>query len=354
MAVLCLAKDLNDLKVRISRIVIGYNYNDEPVTVQDLGVQGALTLILKDAIKPNLVQTLENTPAIIHGGPFANIAHGCNSVIATNMARKLADYVITEAGFGADLGAEKFLNIKTRAAGFNPSAVVIVATVRALKMHGGMSKEHLKNENVSALENGVNNLQKHVESIQQFGIPFVIAINKFITDSEEEVSHLLNWANVNNYPISLTEVWEKGGEGGIDLAKKVISEINTKENNFKYLYDSCDPIKDKIYAIASKIYGASSVNYSPKALKQIKKFEIEGWDTLPICMAKTQYSLSDQPNLLGRPEDFVINIKELKPSIGAGFIVAFTGDIMTMPGLPKVPAANNMDLDENGIAKGIF
>ncbi|MDF2606440.1 MAG: fhs [Bacillales bacterium] len=354
MAILCLAKDLSDLKVRLARIVIGYNIENEPVTVEDLGVQGALLLILKDAIKPNLVQTLENTPAIIHGGPFANIAHGCNSIIATNIARKLADYVITEAGFGADLGAEKFLNIKSRAAELKPAAVVIVATIRALKMHGGMSKEHLNNESLSALELGMQNLEKHIDSIQQFGIPFVIAINKFVSDTHKEVDYLLNWAKEKNYTISLTEVWEKGGLGGIDLAKKVINEIETKKNNFNFIYDSSDTIQDKIHSIATRVYGAKGVKYTTKALNQIKKFEIEGWDSLPICMAKTQYSLSDQPSLLGRPTDFEITVKEFKPSIGAGFLVALTGDIMTMPGLPKNPAANNMDLDDSGVAKGIF
>jgi formate--tetrahydrofolate ligase len=354
MAILCLARDLGDLKVRLSRIVVAYNIDNEPVTVEDLGVQGALLLILKDAIKPNLVQTLENTPAIIHGGPFANIAHGCNSIIATNIARKLADYVITEAGFGADLGAEKFFNIKSRAAGLKPAAVVIVATIRALKMHGGMSKDHLNNENIAALELGMQNLEKHIDSVQQFGVPFVIAINKFVTDTDKEVNYLLNWANEKNYTVSLTEVWEKGGQGGIDLARKVINEIKVKKNNFNYIYNSSDSIQDKILAIASRVYGAKGVNFTTKALNQIKKFEVEGWDSLPICMAKTQYSLSDQPNLLGRPTDFEITVKEFKPSIGAGFLVALTGDIMTMPGLPKNPAANNMDLDDSGIAKGIF
>ncbi|MDF2947048.1 MAG: fhs [Bacillales bacterium] len=354
MAILCLARDLKDLKVKLSRIVVAYNIDNEPVTVEDLGVQGALLLILKDAIKPNLVQTLENTPAIIHGGPFANIAHGCNSILATNIARKLADYVITEAGFGADLGAEKFFNIKSRAAGLKPAAVVIVATIRALKMHGGMSKDHLNNENIAALELGMQNLEKHIDSVQQFGVPFVIAINKFVTDTDKEVNYLLNWANEKNYTVSLTEVWEKGGQGGIDLARKVINEIKVKKNNFNYIYNSSDSIQDKILAIASRVYGAKGVNFTTKALNQIKKFEVEGWDSLPICMAKTQYSLSDQPNLLGRPTDFEITVKEFKPSIGAGFLVALTGDIMTMPGLPKNPSANNMDLDDSGIAKGIF
>ncbi|MCA1030404.1 formate--tetrahydrofolate ligase [Bacillus timonensis] len=354
MAIFCLATDLQDLKNRLAKIVVAYNYNKQPVTVKDLGVEGALTLLLKDALKPNLVQTLEHTPALIHGGPFANIAHGCNSVIATKMAAKLGEYVITEAGFGADLGAEKFMNIKATSAGIKPEVVVIVATIRALKMHGGVAKEHLKNENMDALKNGIKNLQKHIETIQEFGVPFVVALNKFITDTDEELSFVQDWCNENNIPVSLTEVWEKGGEGGLDLANNLLSQMDKEDNQFTPLYDSNLPIVEKITTIAKKVYGAKKVEFSSKAMKQVESFENEGWGELPICMAKTQYSLSDNPLLLGRPTDFVISIKELRPSIGAGFIVALTGDVMTMPGLPKKPAALNMDVDHEGKAKGLF
>lgn len=354
MAIFCLATDLQDLKRRLAKIVVAYNYDKKPVTAGDLGVEGALTLLLKDAIKPNLVQTLEHTPAIIHGGPFANIAHGCNSVIATKMAAKLGDYVITEAGFGADLGAEKFLHIKARSGGIKPEAVVIVATIRALKMHGGVPRNNLKEENVKALNKGIENLQKHIETVQAFGLPFVVAVNRFITDTKEEVDTLLNWCSMNQFPVSLTEVWEKGGEGGVDLATKLIEEIEKGDNQFKPLYELSDSIEDKINSIATKVYGADGVEYSAKAKKQIAEFEGEGWGNFPICMAKTQYSLSDNPALLGRPSGFTITIRELKPSIGAGFIVALTGDVMTMPGLPKLPAALNMDVDENGKAQGLF
>ena len=354
MAIFCLATDLQDLKRRLAKIVVAYTFDKKPVTAGDLGVEGALTLLLKDAIKPNLVQTLEHTPAIIHGGPFANIAHGCNSVIATKMAAKLGDYVITEAGFGADLGAEKFLHIKARSGGITPEAVVIVATIRALKMHGGVPKNNLKEENVKALDKGMENLQQHIETIQSFGLPFVVAVNRFITDTEEEVVALLKWCSKNQYPVSLTEVWEKGGEGGVDLATKLIEVIEKGDNQFKPLYDLSDSIEDKINSIATKVYGADGVEYSAKAKKQIAEFEGEGWGNFPICMAKTQYSLSDNPALLGRPSGFTITIRELKPSIGAGFIVALTGDVMTMPGLPKLPAALNMDVDENGKALGLF
>ena len=354
MAIFCLATDLQDLKRRLAKIVVAYNYDKKPVTAGDLGVEGALTLLLKDAIKPNLVQTLEHTPAIIHGGPFANIAHGCNSVIATKMAAKLGDYVITEAGFGADLGAEKFLHIKARSGGIKPEAVVIVATIRALKMHGGVPRNNLKEENVKALNKGIENLQKHIETVQAFGLPFVVAVNRFITDTKEEVDTLLNWCSMNQFPVSLTEVWEKGGEGGVDLATKLIEVIEKGDNQFKPLYELSDSIEDKINSIATKVYGADGVEYSAKAKKQIAEFEGEGWGNFPICMAKTQYSLSDNPALLGRPSGFTITIRELKPSIGAGFIVALTGDVMTMPGLPKLPAALNMDVDENGKAQGLF
>lgn len=354
MAVLCLASDLTDLKLRLSRIVVAYNYNKEPVTVGDLGVEGALALLLKDAVKPNLVQTIEHTPALIHGGPFANIAHGCNSAIATITATKLADYVITEAGFGADLGAEKFLHIKSRSAGIKPEAVVIVATIRALKMHGGVPKTELVNENVSALTLGFANLQKHIETIRGFGLPVVVAINKFITDTELEVETLLEWCKRENVEVALTEVWEKGGEGGIELAEKLLSVIEKEENKFAPLYDLSDSIESKVRTIVQKVYGGKDVEFSSKAKKQLLDFEKFGWSNLPVCMAKSQYSLSDDPTKLGRPSDFTVTIREFKPSIGAGFIVALTGEIMTMPGLPKKPAALNMDVDENGNASGLF
>ncbi len=354
MAVLCLATDLDDLKARVKRIVIGYTYDREPITVGDLEVEGAVALILKDAIKPNLVQTLENTPALVHGGPFANIAHGCNSIIATNMGRKLADYVITEAGFGADLGAEKFLNIKTLQAGFDPSAVVIVATIRALKMHGGVNKKELGPENVEALIKGISNLDKHIDTVKSFGLPYVVAINAFTSDTENEIKALEKYLKENQHPYSLSEVWAKGGEGAVDLAKKVINEINTKNSDFKRLYESSDSIEEKIEKISKIVYGAKDIEFSSKAKLQLRRFKKRGWDSLGVCMAKTQYSLSDNPKKLGRPEGFTITIRELRPSVGAGFIVALTGDVMTMPGLPKQPAALKMDISPDGEAKGLF
>ncbi|WP_077213714.1 formate--tetrahydrofolate ligase [Bacillus dakarensis] len=354
MAVLCLSSDIKDLKNRLARMVVAYNRNNKPITVGDLGVEGALTLLLKDAIKPNLVQTIEHTPALVHGGPFANIAHGCNSVIATVAASRLADYVITEAGFGADLGAEKFLNIKARNADFKPEAVVIVATIRALKMHGGVSKPDLRDENIAALENGFMNLKKHTETVQSFGLPFVIAINKFITDSDQEIKTLLDLCREHNLPVELTEVWEKGGEGGLALAERVISVIEKNEANFTPLYELSDSIDNKIRKIVQKVYGGRDVEFSSKARKQLEQFSEFGWGSLPVCMAKTQYSLSDDPAKLGRPEEFTVTVRELKPSIGAGFIVALTGDVMTMPGLPKVPAALKMDVDDEGNAIGLF
>jgi formate--tetrahydrofolate ligase len=354
MAVLCLASDLDNLKERLGRMVIAYNYDKQPVTVADLGVQGALAMLLKDAVKPNLVQTIEHTPAFIHGGPFANIAHGCNSVTATKTASKLADYVVTEGGFGADLGAEKFLHIKARSAGFKPEAVVIVATIRALKMHGGVPKNELGKENVEALAAGFSNLKKHIETIQSFGLPFVVAVNKFITDTENEVNKLIELCDEENIPVSLTEVWEKGGEGGVDLANKLIEVIEKEESDFHPLYELSDTLENKILTIAQKVYGADKVEFSSKAKKQLEDYDRFGWSNLPICMAKTQYSLSDDPAKLGRPEGFSITIREFKPSIGAGFIVALTGDVMTMPGLPKTPAAMKMDVDENGRAVGLF
>lgn len=354
MAVLCLAHDLNDLKVRLSKMVIAYNIDKQPVTVGNLGVEGALTLLLKDAVKPNLVQTLEHTPAIIHGGPFANIAHGCNSVIATVAASKLADYVVTEAGFGADLGAEKFLNIKARNEQINPEIVVIVATIRALKMHGGVAKSELAEENIEALKKGFANLQKHVDSIKSFGLPFVVAINRFYTDSLKEIEVLEELCHAEDIPVALTEVWEKGSTGGLELARKVLEIIEQDKNEFQHIYSLDASIEEKIRTIATTIYGASNVEFSTKAKKQMKDFQGFGWGNLPICMAKTQYSLSDDPSLLGRPQEFSITVRELKPSIGAGFLVALTGDVMTMPGLPKQPAALKMDVNEQGKVIGLF
>ncbi len=354
MAILCLATNFKDLRERLSKIVVGYTYTNEPVTVTDLGFEGALTLLLKEAIKPNLVQTIEHTPAIIHGGPFANIAHGCNSLLATKMALKLGDYVVTEAGFGADLGAEKFLNIKSRIGDIKPAAIVIVATIRALKMHGGVKKDLLKNEDTRALTDGIRNLEKHIETIKSFGVPYVVAVNKFMTDTEKEVKVILDWCEGKQHPAVLSEVWERGGEGGIDLAKKVLSVIEKEENHFQFLYKTDESIEEKIFKIANKVYGAAKVQYTDKAMKQIKDFVRLGWDDLPICMAKTQYSLTDDPNVLGRPESFTITIRELKVSLGAGFIVALTGNIMTMPGLPAKPAALEMDVSEDGKALGLF
>jgi formate--tetrahydrofolate ligase len=354
MAVLCLATDLNDLKLRLSRMVVAYNDKKEPVTVGDLQVEGALTLLLKDAVKPNLVQTIEHTPALVHGGPFANIAHGCNSVIATNAAAKLADYVITEAGFGADLGAEKFLHIKSRSAGIKPEAVVIVATIRALKMHGGVAKADLSKENIPSLTLGFANLKKHIETIKSFGLPVVVAVNKFITDTAEEVKTLLEWCQREDIPVALTEVWEKGGEGGVELAETLLTVIEKEENHFKPLYDSSDSLEQKVRTIVQKVYGGKDVEFSNKAKKQLVDFEKFGWSNLAVCMAKSQYSLSDDPTKLGRPTDFTVTVREFKPSIGAGFIVALTGDVMTMPGLPKKPAALKMDVDEKGNAIGLF
>ena len=354
MAILCLATDLEDLKVKLGNIVVGYTFDNRPVSVVDLGVEGALTLLLKDALKPNLVQTIEHTPTLIHGGPFANIAHGCNSVLATKTALKLADYCITEAGFGADLGGEKFLNIKTKAADITPDAVVIVATLRALKMHGGVPTDRLKEENPAAIELGFQNLVKHCETIKAFGLPYIVALNKFSADTDVEVERFNNLCKEHQLVYSLTEVWEKGGHGGTDLATKLDDLMSKQENHFKRLYEPTDSLQVKIEKVAIIVYGAKDIEYSPRALQQIEKFEAEGWGQFPVCMAKNQYSLSDNPNLLGRPEGFTIHIKELKPSIGAGFIVVLTGDIMTMPGLPKKPAALKMDVDENGRAAGLF
>lgn len=353
MAVFCLATSIDDLRERLASIVIGYTYNREPVFVRDLQVEGALTLLLKDAFKPNLVQTLEGTPAIIHGGPFANIAHGCNSIMATQTARKLADIVVTEAGFGSDLGAEKFMNIKARKAGFKPSAVVIVATIRALKMHGGVAKTALVGENVPALLQGIENLAKHVETIRTFGVEPIIALNRFITDTEAELEAVLNWCQDNHVRIARTNVWEEGGKGGLALAEQVLSVLD-EENNFSPLYDVTESIEEKVRTIVQKVYGGKDVQFTDQAKKQMAQIEKFGWDTLPICMAKTQYSLSDQPSLLGRPEGFTVTIREVIPKLGAGFLVCLTGDIMTMPGLPKQPAALRMDVDSEGHAVGLF
>lgn len=354
MAILCMAKDLEDLKERMGNILVAYNLDGEPVYAKELEVQGAMALLMKDAIKPNLVQTLENTPAIIHGGPFANIAHGCNSIIATKTALKMSDITITEAGFGADLGAEKFLDIKCRYGNLNPDCVVLVATIRALKHHGGVKKDELNISNVDALNKGMENLEKQIENIKAYGVPVVVAINKFITDSDEEVKAIEDFCKNLGVEVSLTEVWEKGGEGGIDLANKVIKTIENEPSNFKMIYDSEESIKDKILKIVQTIYGGKGVNYTPQALKQIAEIEKFNLDKLPICMAKTQYSLSDNPSLLGRPENFDITVKEVRVSNGAGFIVVLTGDVMTMPGLPKVPAANRMDIKDNGEIVGLF
>ncbi|MDK0630424.1 formate--tetrahydrofolate ligase [Clostridium perfringens] len=354
MAILCMASDLEDLKERMGNILIAYNLDGEPVYAKELEVQGAMALLMKDAIKPNLVQTLENTPAIIHGGPFANIAHGCNSIIATKTALKMSDITITEAGFGADLGAEKFLDIKCRYGNLNPDCVVLVATIRALKHHGGVKKDELNTSNVDALNKGMKNLEKQIENIKAYGVPVVVAINKFITDSDEEVKAIEDFCKNIGVEVSLTEVWEKGGEGGIDLANKVIKTMEIEPSNFKMIYDSEESIKDKILKIVQTIYGGKGVNYTPQALKQIAEIEKFNLDKLPICMAKTQYSLSDNPSLLGRPENFDITVKEVRVSNGAGFIVVLTGDVMTMPGLPKVPAANRMDIKDNGEIVGLF
>ena len=353
MAILCLTSDLEDMKKRLGNIIIGYTRSGRPVRAEELNVTGALTLLFKDAIKPNLVQTLEGTPALIHGGPFANIAHGCNSVMATKYALKMADYTVTEAGFGADLGAEKFLDIKCRFTGFKPDAVVIVATIRALKMHGGLAKTELATENIEALKKGMTNLAKHIENIQKFGLPIVVAINAFPTDTENELQELKALCESMGASVSISEAWAKGGEGAIDLAQKVI-EATEKPSNFQYMYDVNDSIKDKINAIATKIYGADGVNYTPAVEKTIAEFEAEGLDKMPICMAKTQYSLSDDQFKLGAPTGFKITVRELRISAGAGFIVALTGNILTMPGLPKKPAAENMDIDNNGKITGLF
>ena len=353
MAVFCLATSIDNLKARLAKIVVAYTYDRKPVTVGDLEIQGAITVLLKDALKPNLVQTIEGTPAFVHGGPFANIAHGCNSVLATTAAMKAADFTVTEAGFGADLGGEKFLDIKTRELPKNPDAVVIVATVRALKMNGGVAKNDLSMANTSALREGFANLNRHIDNIQGYGLPVVVAINEFVTDTAEEISVLSELLAAKNVDFSLTQVWSKGGAGGLDLAEKVV-KATEKMSDFHYLYDLESSIPEKIETIVTKIYGGASVTMTKKAQTQIATFDRNGWDNLPICMAKTQYSFSDDQNSLGAPEGFDITIRELVPKLGAGFIVALTGDIMTMPGLPKKPAALNMDVDNAGHISGLF
>ncbi|UTH13194.1 formate--tetrahydrofolate ligase [Macrococcus equipercicus] len=353
MAVFCLSRDIHDLKENIAKMTIGYTYDKQPVTVKDLGVEGALALILKDAIKPNLVQTIEGTPALIHGGPFANIAHGCNSIIATNTARRLADVVVTESGFGSDLGAEKFMDIKARRAGLEPAAIVVVATIRALKMHGGVLKEQLKAEDVEAVKRGIVNLEKHLQNLQQFGVEPVVALNAFVTDTAEEVQAVKDWCADRSIKIALTEVWEKGGAGGVELAR-LVKEVMADKQDFRPLYELELPVEEKIRTVVQKIYGGDNVVFSDSAKKQLKTIKDNGWNHYPVCMAKTQYSFTDDPKKLGRPTGFEITIRELIPKTGAGFIVALTGDIMTMPGLPKQPAALNMDIDADGHAVGLF
>ncbi len=354
MAILCLAADLEDLKARLARIVVGYTFDRQPVTAGDLKAEGALALLLKDAIKPNLVQTIYGTPAFVHGGPFANIAHGCNSILATKTALRLADYVVTEAGFGADLGGEKFLDIKVPNLKKAPDAVVIVATVRALKMHGGMKKDELKNENLDALKVGFANLKRHIRNMEQYQLPVIVAINEFVTDTDNELTLLEHLCENQGIIAKRASVWADGAEGGVDLAKAVVRLIDRKEANYKPLYRLEETIQEKTETIVKKIYGGNGVVFSKKAQKQIEEFTKNEWDKLPICMAKTQYSFSDDPSLLGAPEDFTITIREIIPKLGAGFLVALTGDVMTMPGLPKKPAALNMDVTNDGEVLGLF
>ena len=354
MAILCLAEDMNDLKERLGRIIVAYTYGGDPVTAKDLQAVGAMAALLKDALKPNLIQTLEHTPALVHGGPFANIAHGCNSVRATKAALKLADIVITEAGFGADLGAEKFFDIKCRLAGLKPDAAVLVATVRALKYNGGVPKAELSKENLEALKRGIVNLEKHIENMKKFGVPTVVTLNAFVSDTEAEVAYIREFCESRGCAFELSRVWEKGGEGGIPLAEKVLDILENKPSNFHVLYEDSLSLKAKIEKIATEIYGAAKVTYAPAAEKMLKKIEDMGFANLPVCMAKNQYSLSDDPSLLGRPIGFTVNIREVYVSAGAGFVVALTGTVMTMPGLPKVPAANNIDVDAEGRITGLF
>ena len=354
MAILCLAADMKDLKERLGRIIVAYNLKGEPVTAADLQAVGAMAALLKDAMKPNLIQTLEHTPALVHGGPFANIAHGCNSVRATRTALKMADYVITEAGFGADLGAEKFFDIKCRMAGLKPDAVVLVATVRALKYNGGVAKENLSGENMQALRQGIGNLEKHIENLRQYGVPIVVTLNSFVTDTQAETDLVKRFCEERGCEFALSEVWEKGGAGGTELASKVLKTLEEKESRFEVLYEDTLSLQEKIETIASRIYGADGVTYTAAAVKQLQNLEKLGFGNLPVCMAKTQYSLSDDPALLGRPAGFRVNVREAYVSAGAGFVVVLTGAVMTMPGLPKRPAACQIDVDENGKITGLF
>lgn len=354
MAILCLADNMKDLKERLSRIIVAYNYDGEPVTAGELNAVGAMAALLKDALLPNLIQTLEHTPAIVHGGPFANIAHGCNSVRATKTALKLADYVITEAGFGADLGAEKFFDIKCRKAGLKPDAVVLVATIRALKYNGGVAKDDLGEENLDALKRGIVNLEKHIENVSRFGVPCVVTLNRFVTDSDAELAYVKAFCEEKGCEFALAKVWEQGGDGGTELAQAVLSTLENKESHFAPLYDETLPIRTKIETVAKEIYGAGEVTYSPAAASAIDRLEKLGYGTLPVCMAKNQYSLSDDPKKLGRPEGFSMNIREVYVSAGAGFVVAITGTVMTMPGLPKIPAAEHVDVNEDGVITGLF
>ena len=354
MAILCLAEDIKDLKARLGRIIVAYNFQGDPVTADDLQATGAMTALLKDAIKPNLIQTLEHTPALVHGGPFANIAHGCNSVRATRMALKLADITITEAGFGADLGAEKFMDIKCRMSGLKPDAVVLVATVRALKYNGGVPKDQLSDENLEALAKGIVNLEKHIENIQTYDVPVVVTLNSFVTDTDAENEYIRRFCEERGCEFALSEVWEKGGEGGIALAEKVLETLENKESHFHPLYEDGLSLQEKIETISKEIYGARGVIFEPKAAKQLAKIEAMGFGNMPVCMAKNQYSLSDDAKKLGRPTDFDIHIREAYVSAGAGFVVALTGAVMTMPGLPKVPAANNIDVTDDGKITGLF
>lgn len=354
MAILCLADDMADLKKRLGRIIVAYTFDGKPVTADDLQATGSMAALLKDALKPNIIQTLEHTPAIVHGGPFANIAHGCNSVRATKTALKLADYVITEAGFGADLGAEKFFDIKCRMAGLKPDAVVLVATIRALKYNGGVPKDELSSENLDALKAGIVNLEKHIENLHKFGVPVVVTLNSFVTDTKAETDFVEQFCKERGCEFALSEVWEKGGEGGIDLANKVLETIEHKESNFKVLYDDSLSLKEKIETVAKEIYGADGVTYSPAAERELKRITDLGMGDFPVCMAKTQYSLSDDAKKLGRPSGFKINVREVYASAGAGFVVAVNGSIMTMPGLSKKPAAYGIDVDDNGVITGLF
>lgn len=354
MAILCLANDMNDLKDKLSKIIVAYDMDGNPVTAKDLNAVGSMAALLKDAILPNMIQTLEHTPAFVHGGPFANIAHGCNSVRATNAALSIADYCITEAGFGADLGAEKFFDIKCRLAGLKPDAVVLVATIRALKYNGGVAKQDLNAENLDALKKGIVNLEKHIENLQKYGVPVVVTLNSFMTDTEEEISYVRSFCEECNCEFALSTVWEKGGEGGIELAQKVLDTLEKKESHFKLLYPDEMSLKEKIETVAKEIYGADGVQFSPASLKQLQKLTELGFGNLPVCMAKTQYSLSDDPSKLGRPQNFEISVREVYVSAGAGFVVVLTGAVMTMPGLPKKPAAFGIDVNDDGVITGLF